>query len=77
LQAPTPPFLLTFGGKDFPHLIAQAKRFGDAVREADGAVAQLELPERTHFTASYAGREANDPWVPAALEFMSTPRGVQ
>ncbi len=29
------------------------------------------MPERTHFTASYAGGEADGPWVPAALEFMA------
>jgi arylformamidase len=65
------PFLLAFGGKDFPHLIRQAKRFAAAVRNAGGCAVELELAERTHFTASYAGGEPNGPWVPAALEFMA------
>ncbi len=71
LQAPLPPFLLAFGSKDFPHLIVQAKRFAAAVRKVGGEADELELPGRTHFSASYAGGEANGPWVPAALEFMS------
>jgi len=72
LEPPLPPFLLAFGTKDFPHLIDQAKRFAEAVRRAGGSVAELvEMAERTHFTASYAGGEPDGPWVPMALKFMS------
>jgi arylformamidase len=71
LEAPLPPFLLAFGGNDFPHLVGQAKRFAAAVRDAGGEAEELELAGRTHFTASYAGGEANGPWVPAALDFMA------
>jgi arylformamidase len=71
LQAPVPPFLVAFGSNDFPHLITQAERFVAAVREAGGEADELVLSGRTHFSASYAGGEANGPWVPAALEFMS------
>ena len=71
LQAPLPPFLVAYGSKDFAHLIPQAERFVDAVRAAGGEAERLELRERTHFTASYAGGEADGPWVPAALAFMA------
>jgi len=71
LRAPLPPFLVAFGGNDFPHLIAQAKRFVLAVHDAGAAASQLELAGRTHFTASLAGGEPVGPWVPAALDFLS------
>ena len=67
--------MLAFGSKDFPHLIGQAKRFAAAVRNVGGPAVELELAERTHFTASYAGGELNGPWVPAALKFMSKNAG--
>jgi acetyl esterase/lipase len=70
LAPPLPPFLVACGSRDFPHLIPQAQRFIDAVRAAGGEAEGLEMPERTHFTASYAGGEAGGPWVPAALAFM-------
>jgi arylformamidase len=65
-----PPFLVAYGTRDFAHLIPQAQRFVAAVRKAGGEAQELPLPERTHFTASYAGGEADGPWVPAALAFM-------
>lgn len=72
LQQPLPPFLVAYGTKDFPHLIPQAERFIEAVRDAGGKVQALPMEGRTHFTASYAGGEADGPWVPAALAFMKT-----
>ena len=71
LEPPLPPFLVAYGTKDFPHLVAQAQRFVPALKGAGGAAEELAMPERTHFTASYAGGEGGDPWVPAALEFMA------
>jgi arylformamidase len=70
LQSTPPPFLVAWGAKDFPHLITQAKAFAEALRAAGGFVESVELAERTHFSASYAGGEAKGPWVPAALAFM-------
>lgn len=71
LQAPPPPYLLAYGTHDFAHLVAQAERFADAVRVAGGEATLLPLADRTHFTASFAGGEADGPWVPAALAFMT------
>jgi acetyl esterase/lipase len=71
LEPPLPPFLIAYGTKDFPHLIAQAERFAAAVRAAGGTADELGLHDRTHFSASYATGEAEGPWVPAALAFMA------
>jgi acetyl esterase/lipase len=70
LSQPLPPFLVAYGTKDFAHLIPQAERFVEAVRAAGGKATALPMEGRTHFTASYAGGEADGPWVPAALAFM-------
>jgi arylformamidase len=75
LQAPLPPFLVAYGTRDFAHLIPQAQRFVAAVRAAGGEAEELALQDRTHFTASYAGGEADGPWVPAALAFMARHAG--
>jgi acetyl esterase/lipase len=66
-----PPFLVAHGTRDFPHLIAQAGRFVSEVRAQGGDADHLELANRTHFTASYAGGESDGPWVPAAIAFMA------
>ena len=70
IDAPVP-FLVAYGAKDFPHLLPQGHAFVEALRVAGGEVEELVLPERTHFTASFAGGEADGPWAPAALEFMA------
>jgi acetyl esterase/lipase len=71
LQPPSPPFLVAHGTRDFPHLITQAATFVSAVRAQGGDADHLELADRTHFTASYAGGESEGPWVPAALAFVA------
>jgi len=65
------PFFVACGSDDFPHLVVQAKAFVEALKEAGGEVEALTMPGRTHFTASFAGGEADGPWVPAALAFMA------
>lgn len=75
LAAPLPPFLIAHGTKDFPHLIAQAARFVEALRGRDAIVEHLPLVDRTHFTASYAAGEPDGPWVPAALRFIARHAG--
>jgi acetyl esterase/lipase len=66
-----PPFLLAHGDQDFPHLIKQAERMEAALRAAGGDAERLVLNGRNHFTASYAGGEADGPWVPRALAWMA------
>ena len=74
LRVVPPPFLVAYGTRDFPHLITQGARFAAALRDIGASVEELPLAERTHFTASYAGGEANGPWVPRALAFMAAHR---
>lgn len=64
------PFLLAHGSEDFPHLMGQAELFEAALRRADGDVERIVLPGRDHFTASYAGGEADGPWVATAVDWM-------
>ena len=75
LLAAPPPFLIAYGTRDFPHLIAQGARFAAALQKLGADVEELQLAERTHFTASYAGGESDGPWVPDALAFMAEHRG--
>lgn len=70
LQRPLPPFLIAFGTEDFPHLVKQADTFHAAVAQAGARAEKLAMPGRNHFSASYAGGEADGPWVGAALRFM-------
>jgi arylformamidase len=70
IESQPPPFLLAHGDQDFPHLIKQADRMEVALRSAGGDVERLALTGRNHFTASYAGGEADGPWVPEALAWM-------
>ena len=70
IEAPLPPFLLAWGEKDFPHLAKQAVAFEQALRAAGARVETLCMPGRTHFSAHYAGGEAEGPWMPRALAFL-------
>lgn len=72
LQPPLPPFFVAWGEHDFSHLIRQGEQFAAAVRQAGGRAVTLELPDRTHFTSSFAGGEIDGPWVPSALSFIQT-----
>ena len=74
LHRDAPPFLVACGTRDFPHLVTQGARFAAALRAVGADVEELPLADRTHFTASYAGGEADGPWVPQALVFMAKHR---
>jgi len=65
------PFLLAHGDRDFPHLIRQAEAMEVALNGAGGDVSRIVLAGRDHFSASYAGGEADGPWVPKALAWMA------
>jgi arylformamidase len=70
IQGTPPSFLLAFGTKDFPHLIPQADMMARELRAAGGKVVELAMEGRDHFTASYAGGDAEGPWVRAATGWM-------
>ena len=65
------PFLIAHGTRDFPHLMTQAERFTAALQQASAEATRIELQDRNHFGASFAGGEADGPWVPGALKFMA------
>jgi arylformamidase len=71
IQGTPPPFLLAVGTRDFPHLIPQADMMARALKAAGGNVVELTMEGRDHFSASYAGGEAEGPWVSAATRWMA------
>ena len=66
-----PPFLITWGGDDYPFLIPQAKSFAVALGDAGGEADTLELPGKTHFTAHYEGAAADGAWTARALAWIA------
>jgi len=71
--AACPPFLVTHGSRDFPHLITQAGQMVQALRAADVPV-QLEILEDCdHFEASVACGDASRPWVARAAAWIRGP----
>lgn len=65
-----PPFLLTWGSRDFPHLVAQAGAMAEALRAAQVPVQTLVLDGCDHFQASEACGDAGGAWVPHAAGWM-------
>jgi arylformamidase len=72
IQGKPPPFLMACGEGDFPHLIRQANEMADALRAAGANTTLVELPGRTHFTASLAGGDPDGPWVRGAVAFIKS-----
>lgn len=70
IEGTPPPFFITYGERDFPHLMRQADEMEAALRAAGGAVEKLVLAGRDHFSASHAGGEADGPLLPRALAWM-------
>lgn len=68
--ANTPPTLLTWGERDFPHLIVQAKKMSDALKAAGGSVETLELAGCDHLGASYACGDRDGIWAQKATDWM-------
>lgn len=71
IEGAPPPFLIAHGDKDFPHLMRQAEAMEAALRRAGGIAERHVLANRDHFSASYAGGEADGPWVPLALAWIA------
>lgn len=70
--AGAPPFLLSYGDRDFPHLKEQALRMAQALQGAGVPTELLELQDCDHLQASYAAAELNGPWIQRADSFMRT-----
>lgn len=70
-----PPFLIAWGERDFPHLVAQAREMAEALGDAGAAVQSIEIAGADHLQASQAGGDARGAWVSRALAFMDRPLG--
>ena len=68
--ANTPPFLIAWGERDFPHLIVQAERMADALRDAGAAVETLCLDAADHLGASYACGDSHGVWLSSLVNWI-------
>lgn len=66
-----PPFLIAYGTEDFPHLRDQAERMAARLGEVVVDVDKVVFEGRDHFGASFAGGEADGPWVARAIDWMA------
>ncbi|MEC7490143.1 MAG: alpha/beta hydrolase [Pseudomonadota bacterium] len=69
--AGAPPFLIAYGTEDFPHLKIQGAKLARSLAAADVGVETIILEGRDHLGASLAGGEADGPWLPATLQWLS------
>lgn len=68
-----PPFLLSHGSRDFPHLIQQARQMEAALKAVSVPVQVEILEDCDHFEASVACGDASRPWVARAAAWMREP----
>ena len=71
INSGTPPFLISYGASDFPHLIRQAAEFATELRKHGNTVRELSLKGADHFQASYVSGDPAGIWIEQACEFMS------
>src|SRR5579884_2710310 len=71
IQGVPPPFLISHGSDDFPHLSRQAELMEPALRAAGGDVQRIVLPGCNHFSACWIGSEPDGPWAPHALRWIA------
>ena len=69
-----PPFFISYGERDFPHLKDQAVRMGQALQAAQIPTQVVELQDCDHLQASYAAAELDGVWIRQAETFMHAPR---
>jgi arylformamidase len=65
-----PPFFITHGSRDFPHLITQAGQMAQALRRAGVTVQTQILDDCDHFDASLACGDTAKPWAAHAAAWM-------
>jgi arylformamidase len=66
----SPPFFITYGSKDFPHLMVQSEKFAMVLRAKGLSAETLEVPEATHGTVLLMAAEEGKPWLSAASRWM-------
>ncbi|MBS28685.1 MAG: hypothetical protein CL566_07130 [Alphaproteobacteria bacterium] len=67
----TPPFYLSWGDADFPHLITQAEQMARALYNAGGDVETLVLAGCDHLGASYACGENGGVWISGLTSWLN------
>jgi arylformamidase len=75
-MASTPPFFVSWGSKDFPHLMRQSEEFVATLDERGAQVESLVMPGCDHFGASLAAGDVEGEWVPQAAAFIDRVTGV-
>ena len=73
--AACPPFLVTWGEKDFPHLAVQGRQFTAALQAAGVPVATDVLPGCDHFEASITAGQSEGGWPARAARWMHDTTG--
>ena len=68
------PFLLSWGSRDFPHLIVQGRQMLEALRRAGVAAEAFVFEGADHFEASLACGQAESGWPDRASAWMETHR---
>jgi len=71
IRGDAPPFYVSWGETDFPHLRDQAERFTAVLSAAGTTVSTQVLPAADHLGASYASAEPDGAWVRAADDFIT------
>ena len=70
IQGTPPPFFISYGEKDFPHLKTQAMDMHGKLAQAGTDVSRIEIPGADHLQASYACGDAEGPWLPKVVPWM-------
>jgi len=65
-----PPFFVSYGSDDFPHLRRQAADFIAAMRAQGNDVTEYELANSDHLGASYASGDPESGWPAKAANWM-------
>lgn len=65
-----PPFFVTCGSEDFPHLIVQAEKFAMVARARGGHVESLSVEGATHVTVLLTAPGDQNPWLGLATDWM-------
>jgi arylformamidase len=71
IQEVPPPFLMSCGALDFPHLIPQAEAMRTALQAAGGNASVLTIPACDHFSAHVSAADPHGLWARQAVAFMA------
>lgn len=72
-QSP-PPFFISWGTRDFPHLIHQGEQMVTALADAGGNVESIVFQDLDHFDAHLATAEVGGAWNEEAVNWMKSIR---